>query len=230
VTSGRGRPAPAPPAGPLRTARRLPDGLDQEAGRARRRAPRTYSSRPNAVSTRTCARPAPTICSVRLDAVDGRHADVHQHHVGLQGMGLRQRDPAVRRLSDDRRCRGSASSIRPQAGPDRAVVVGQQDPDSAGRGPVVSGRLRHASPPGSEGGAPRAPRRRRPVGPLRSVPPSACARSRIDGRPTPPYVPVSSAAGARPVDDAERERVGQPVEAEVTGPVPWRIAFVSASW
>ena len=68
-----------------------------------------------------------------LDPVEGGHLQVHEHHVGLQGLGHRLQ--AVGGLADHLQV-GLGGQEQAQAGADHGVVVGQQHPDGC-----LSGRL-----------------------------------------------------------------------------------------
>ena len=59
----------------------------------------------------------------RLDAIDPRHADIHQHHVGNHLLHQRDRLPAVRGRPDDLDPRHSGDLIAytDTAGPERRV-------------------------------------------------------------------------------------------------------------
>ena len=113
----------------------------------------------NDVSTTTCARLGRSrIAARRLDAVEVRHREVHQHDVGaglggdeltrLRAVGGRRRPPRCRRRS-----RAAARARRA-----RGVVLGEQDADH-----VAAPRRRRASrrPARSRSGARRPPRRAR---------------------------------------------------------------------
>ena len=67
-----------------------------------------------------------------LDAVDLRHPDVHQDHVGPGGRDEVERRAAVLRLPDDLQVVLGVED-RAQAATHEVVVVGQGDPDRAGR-------------------------------------------------------------------------------------------------
>src|SRR5262249_49078407 len=116
------------------------------------------------------------------DAVDVRHAHVHQHHVGLRQPALLDRLTAVRGFADD---------------DDR--VVGGQDGSQAGTHEVVvvddQNAYRHepawvpaVSPRGS-----RTSNRNVPSSVHASkLPPSSEARSRMPTIPCPPTVPAAT--------------------------------------
>src|SRR5580700_6354872 len=63
-----------------------------------------------------------------LQPVGPRHADVHQHHFGLQRAGQIDRDRPVRGLPDDLNVGRRADDV-PETGPDESLVVGEQDLD-----------------------------------------------------------------------------------------------------
>jgi hypothetical protein len=77
----------------------------------------------------------------RLDPVEHRHADVHQHDFGPQAARRLHRVLAVTRLADDRRL-GLRLEDLPEADPDERLVVRDQD----GRHRIGS-RTRTAKPP-----------------------------------------------------------------------------------
>ena len=62
------------------------------------------------------------------DAVELRHADVHQDDVGLVQVNSREHVAAVGGLADDVEVRG-AGQHDPQAGADQRVVVDEEDAD-----------------------------------------------------------------------------------------------------
>ena len=79
------------------------------------------------VSTSTFAgpsRPGPGDLPGRLDAVHPRHADVHQHHVGLQRPHLVEGLQAVPGLADDREVLLGLQD-HPEAGAQQRLVVDQ---------------------------------------------------------------------------------------------------------
>ena len=98
-----------------------------------------------------------------LDAVHDRHADVEQHHVGVQQLGLLDRLAAGRGLAHDLDVVGRRRQQRAHPLADDRVVVGDQDPDHSDRllerprlgGADVAGRQAH--------GDRRARRRGRPA-------------------------------------------------------------------
>ena len=104
----------------------------------------------------------------RLEPVDRRHADVHQHDVGSGPPGERHGGGAVVGLARRPRCRPRPSRSIAEAGPHERLVVGQDDAD-------------HRSPPHV------AWTRKPPSGarPATSWPPVASARSRMPRSPTP---------------------------------------------
>ncbi len=61
-----------------------------------------------------------------LDAVDARHLDVHQHHIGLQGRGLVDGILARGRLTHHLGI-GHGGQQRAQAFAKQGVIVGNQD-------------------------------------------------------------------------------------------------------
>ena len=64
----------------------------------------------------------------RLDAVEARHADVHEHDVRAERVGLGDGLVAVARLADDLDVRLGLED-HPEAGADEALVVCEQDAD-----------------------------------------------------------------------------------------------------
>ena len=66
----------------------------------------------------------------RLDPVQHRHADVHQHHVRPQPGRLRDRLLAVAGLADHGHVRLAVEDLA-QADPHERLVVGDQQPDHA---------------------------------------------------------------------------------------------------
>ena len=67
----------------------------------------------------------------RLHAVEHRHADVHQDHVGPATLGERDRLGAVLGFADDLDL-GSGSEDGPEPGAHERLVVADQDPDAHG--------------------------------------------------------------------------------------------------
>ena len=134
----------------------------------------------------------------RGEAVEHRHPDVHEQHVGA--VRLCQRDGLLpgRRLPDEFEVLG-VLHLQPEAVADHRLVVGDADPDPAHRF-AWSGRwasTTHAPPPTA------TPE----TGPLWTVPPTWAARSRMPTRPCPrvPRVP-------RVLDDLVRTWVADPDE------------------
>ena len=114
----------------------------------------------------------------RADAVEPRHHEVEQDHVGVGARGGVDRGLAVAGLGDDLDVVLEVEE-RAQALAHDRVVVGEQDADHA----------RHLQPDGRAG----AERRGRPC----SVPPSSVARSSIDVSPS-RWPRTSGPAGSKP--------------------------------
>jgi hypothetical protein len=96
-----------------------------------------------------------------LDAVDARHPDVHQDHVGVQFPGQPDRLGPVAGLAHDVDVVGFLQD-HPETGPHQRLVIGQQQADAHRTGPIaavaVMGRrawIRH--PPAGSGPALTAP-------------------------------------------------------------------------
>ena len=146
VTAGASRASPAATTGSPRRA--VAGGvLEQEAARARAEGVvdvlvevegRQHEHR--AALTPTADEPPR-----RLDAVDARHAHVHQDDVGRVRRASATASRAVGRLGDDARCRprrrGSSGSRA-----DERLVVGDQDADHAGGRVGDAGAHREAAP------------------------------------------------------------------------------------
>jgi len=76
----------------------------------------------------------------RLEPVQPRHPDVHQHDVGLQVASELDRLGAVARLADHLDVRFRLED-QPEAGADERLVVGEQDPNHAAPAPSGSRAL-----------------------------------------------------------------------------------------
>src|SRR6185437_910289 len=149
------------------------------------------------------------------DAVDRRHADVHQHHVRVQRVNRLGHPAAVGEFSGD-----FEAELRPQdAAQSRAhqfLVVDKEHPDHAApstRRLLASGSTASTSQP-------------RPPGPAWQVPPIDSARSRMLIMPSPEPVP-----GLAALSTVSRTLAGPTVRVTAVGaPAACLAAFVSASW
>src|SRR5262249_48858905 len=125
-----------------------------------------------------------------LEPVHGGHADVHQDHVRVVTKSKVDRLDAVGCLSDHAKLRIGLNQD-PESGADQGLIVGQQDPDHAGRLPAPPGAPATAAGARASGSGRTArtcqPRPGR--GPASSVPPKAAARSRMPAMPAPAPVP-----------------------------------------
>jgi hypothetical protein len=92
-----------------------------------------------------------------LQAVQVRHPDVHQHHLGPQPPGGGDRLDAVAGLAHHLDV-GLGLQDHPEPRPDQLLVVGQQHPEVMAPRPGAAGRPGRRSRPG--GGGPAAARRR----------------------------------------------------------------------
>jgi hypothetical protein len=72
------------------------------------------------------------------EAVQLRHADVHEHHVGAQRAGQLDRLAAVPSLAHDLHVLLRVEQ-RAEAGADETLVVGEEDADHAGADPGARG-------------------------------------------------------------------------------------------
>ena len=111
---------------------------------------KTYWSRSKVVRIRTrLAVPGGGDRRGRRDPVQAGHADVHQHHVGLQGG--RHADPgrAVRGLAGHLDV-GLGLQDQPESHPEQGLIVHEQDPDHAARRRVqLAGPARRVRSPES---------------------------------------------------------------------------------
>jgi hypothetical protein len=79
----------------------------------------------------------------RLEPVQARHPDVHEHQVGTQAARQGHRLVAVGRLADDLDIR-LAGQQHPQAGAHHRLVVVDEHPDRQGLGRSNGSRARSA--------------------------------------------------------------------------------------
>src|SRR5439155_22014319 len=110
-----------------------------------------------------------------LDAVEARHADVHENERGEQAPSLVDRLAAIRGLAHDLDVRRGLEELA-ETGADERLVVGDQDARAHARGM----RARISKPPRSRG-------------PVSSSPPYRPTRSRIPIRPWPAPSPLRCA-------------------------------------
>ena len=106
----------------------------------------------------------------RLDAVDLRHADVHEHDIWVVRVDGGEDTAPIVHLSDDVDVLRTREH-HPQARPDKSVVVDEQDSD----------RLAH----GDHGRVARRTKSPDPSGPCRSSPPASATLSAKPMRPVP---------------------------------------------
>src|SRR5581483_6159273 len=92
--------------------------------------------------------------SRRLEAVEVRHPDVHQHDVGAQRPDLVDRLTAVRRLADDLDL-GLGVEDHPEPGAYERLVVDEQDADHCGAS--TGSCARSTKPPPARGPASSVP-------------------------------------------------------------------------
>ena len=124
-----------------------------------RSAPKTYSSRSNVVSTSTrVPTPSRGDRAGRLEPVHDRHADVHEHDVGLELAHQRHRLGAVLALADDLEVWGGVHEQAERPAHER-LVVHHDDPHRRAHGdPAAYGSVRVTrNPPPGRGPASKLP-------------------------------------------------------------------------